>query len=130
MRDHRSSEGKREEVGSAMWRDRLRVMVRVGGWVLHCYGTFLITCECRIYLMHHSFLTKRKKRKAMIWAEMRRGEASQPRQEGEGGGGRKSSVGGSPLTHPTLAGEIDVRVSSLRGLKGGMDGAWGRGSGK
>lgn len=47
-----------------------------GGWVLHCYGTFLIPCECRIYLVHHSFLIKRKKRKAMIWAEMRRGEAS------------------------------------------------------
>lgn len=99
------------------------------GWVLHCYGTFLIPCECRIYLMHHSFLTKRKKRKAMIWAEMRRADASKPRQEGVGGRWKEVLCRWQPPHHPTLAGEIDVRVSSLRGLKGGMDGAWERGSG-
>lgn len=49
------------------------------GWgVGGCYTAMALSfCECRIYLMHHGFLTKRKerKRKAMIWAEMRRGES-------------------------------------------------------
>lgn len=98
---------------------------RVGGWVLHCYGTSLIARECRIFMAHHSFLTKTKTRKAMIWAEMRRGEASQPRHEGVGWKEVLCGWQGPP----TLAGEIDVRASWLRGLKGGMDGAWGRGSG-
>lgn len=64
--------------------------------------------------------------------EARREQAS---QDTSGGGwrvvveGSPLQVAGPPLPAATLAGEIDVRVSQLSGLKGGMDGAWGRGSG-
>lgn len=100
-----------------MWGERLRLGVGwAGGWgVLHCHGTSLIPCEWRIYLMHHGFLTKRKerRRKAMIWAEMRRGE-SKPAKAG-GWGWWKEVLRRwqppPPLPAVTLAEEIDVRVS-------------------
>lgn len=139
-RDHWSSEGKRER---RRWEPRAERTMESGGgggWVLHCDGTFFVPCECGIYLLHHSWGRGEKQWSGQRWGEEK--QASQDRREwgggGRGGGGRKSSVGGSPAppptdthtyTHPTLAGEIDVRVSWLRGLKGGMDGAWGRGSG-
>lgn len=68
------------------------------GGVLHCHGTFLIPCECRIYRLHHGFLTKKEgeeeKSNDLGRDEARRKQVSQGSRGG--GGGRKSSVGGSP----------------------------------
>lgn len=88
---HQSAKWETTEVRRG---ERLRLGVGwAGGWgLLHCHGTFLIPCECGIYLMHHGFLTTRKerKRKAMIWAEMRRGESKPAKARGVG------AVEGSP----------------------------------